>query len=110
MQNIEEFLKALRALSDLQGDEEMVDREIDGLKFVRTCFACPEQYDVYKGEEQVAYVRLRHGHLTVDVPDAGGDCILDANPKGDGIFDNDERESYLQEIANKIHDHLKTGE
>lgn len=34
---------------------------IDGLVFVRTCYACPEQYDVVLQEtrEQMGYVRLR---------------------------------------------------
>ena len=36
-------------------DEQM----IEGLKFVCTCGACPEQYDVFDGEEMAGYVRLR---------------------------------------------------
>ena len=30
-----------------------------------TCFACPEQYDIYDGDELVAYLRYRGGHLIV---------------------------------------------
>ena len=37
--------------------------EILSLIFEQTCAAYPEQYDVWKGDEQVGYVRLRHGHL-----------------------------------------------
>ena len=37
-----------------------------------TCFACPEQYDVYLEDEKVGYLRLRHGHFRCDVPDCGG--------------------------------------
>ena len=32
-------------------------------KLVQTCGACPEQYDVYEGDEEVGYMRLRHGHF-----------------------------------------------
>jgi plasmid stability protein len=32
------------------------------VRLVRTCFACPEQYDAFIGEEKVGYLRLRHGH------------------------------------------------
>lgn len=35
------------------------------LEFKQTCFACPEQYDVYDDFYQVGYVRLRNGTFTV---------------------------------------------
>ena len=35
----------------------------EGLKYVLTCSAYPEQYDVLKDEKLVGYVRLRHGLL-----------------------------------------------
>lgn len=37
----------------------------------QTCFAYPEQYDAIDGitGERVGYLRLRHGHFTVEVPD-----------------------------------------
>ena len=42
---------------------------LGGYDFVCTCHACPEQYDVYKGDykdgNQVAYIRQRWGHLAV---------------------------------------------
>lgn len=68
---------------------------IQGYRLEKTCSACPEQYDVYAGEEIVAYFRLRHGHFRVDVPDCGGETIYTASPKGDGIFEDDERVMYL---------------
>lgn len=33
--------------------------------FVETCGACPHQFDVYDGDNKVAYVRLRYGYLAV---------------------------------------------
>ena len=35
-------------------------------QFHLTCRACPEQYDVMDGHHVVAYVRYRHGCLTVN--------------------------------------------
>ena len=71
---------------------------IHGYRLVRTCFACPEQYDVFDDlGQQVAYFRLRHGGFTVDVPDVGGEQVYHANPEGDGIFEDHERVRYLTE-------------
>lgn len=78
---------------------------------VLTCGACPEQYDVYDnpfdihGKEEiksVAYLRLRHGRFRADVPSCGGDTVYEAWPKGDGAFDDDEREQYLNEAITAI--------
>lgn len=68
---------------------------IHGYRLEKTCSACPEQYDVYAGDEIVAYFRLRHGSFRVDVPDCGGETIYTASPKGDGLFEDDERMMYL---------------
>lgn len=65
------------------------------IELIRTCTACPEQYDVMLDEEQVGYLRLRHGRFTVEYPDCGGELIFEAYPKGDGIFMEDERSVYL---------------
>lgn len=40
------------------------------LDFRQTCFACPEQYDVFDDNHNyIAYVRLRHGCFRVDNAD-----------------------------------------
>ena len=36
---------------------------INGLIVIQTCGACPEQYDVFLGDKQIGYVRLRGGAL-----------------------------------------------
>lgn len=69
-----------------------------------TCIACPEQYDAFVNSENVAYLRLRHGHFTVDVP--FGNTVYTANPEGDGAFDDDERDFYLMEAAKIIQKEL----
>ena len=53
--------------------------DIDGLKLVCTCGACPEQYDVFD-----------------DYPDCLEETVYEAHPRGDGIFEPDEREMYLK--------------
>ena len=46
---------------------------IEGLEFKKTCLACPEQYDVFKGDKLVGYVRLRHGGLSCRYPNYEGE-------------------------------------
>ena len=74
---------------------------INGCTLVRTCSACPEQYDVYVGtevkdENQIGYLRLRHGHFYAAYPDYNGKVVYSSYPKGDGIFEDDERVQQLQ--------------
>ena len=86
----------------------MSDIEILGLRLQQTCFACPEQYDVYDQEgNQVAYFRLRHGRFTAESPDCGGKLVYMAHPNGDGIFYDDERMSYLTQAVKAVIENLK---
>lgn len=89
--------------------------EINGLEFVCTCQACPEQYDVFKDGKQVAYVRLRWSHLRVDVPECGQTTIYseEYNDGGTevgycGIFDDEGRRPQLTKIAERINKHYET--
>lgn len=80
--------------------------EIKGLKFVMTCGACPEQYDVFdKNGKMVGYVRLRWGRLLCRYQDVFGGIIYHADI-GDGWtgeFENEEqRMHHLNMIADKI--------
>lgn len=65
------------------------------VRLIKTCDACPEQYDAYLGTQMIGYLRLRHGRFTVEYPDSGGDLVYWANPQGDGVFDCEERDIYL---------------
>lgn len=77
--------------------------EFSGLEFVRTCYACPEQYDVYCDEEVVGYVRLRHKYLYCECPYIDGDTVYEANiegPYGGGQFPDEEtRMEHLTNIG-----------
>lgn len=73
-----------------------------GYNIIQTCSACPEQYDVVRHGQQVGYLRLRHGCFTAEVPDCGGEQVFLAHPKGDGIFESEERMSYLQQAVAAI--------
>lgn len=72
------------------------------IKLVRTCDSCPEQYDAYLGDEKVGYLRLRHGHFRVECPDNGGAWVYQAYPRGDGAFDEGERDYHLTQAAHSI--------
>ena len=78
------------------------------IKLERTCFACPEQYDAFdeKGN-QVGYLRLRYGYFTVTYPDVNGKLIYEIQPKGDGLFEDDEREQYLHIAKEKIMEEIE---
>lgn len=80
---------------------------INKYALVLTCGACPEQYDVFEGEKQVAYFRLRHGHFRVDVPDCGGETVFTASPDGDGLFEDYERDNYLNKAVRAVEDYYK---
>lgn len=71
--------------------------------FLNTCYASPEQYDVYRANgELCGYVRLRWGALRADYPNIEGDSIYTKSFNDDfkGMFENDEeRNHYLTEIA-----------
>ena len=84
-------------------------KNINGYELVQTCGACPEQYDVFKDGALVGYLRLRHGYFTAQYPDVRGTIIYEAQPKGDGIFEPDERELYLKAAINAIHTYIKTA-
>lgn len=84
--------------------------EIKGLFFKKTCAACPEQYDVLKDGKQVGYVRLRHGCLRVDAPDCDDQTILYSDDViGDGVFEESEREQWLNTIADKINEYYASN-
>lgn len=84
---------------------------INGQMFelICSCIACPEQYDVLLNGKQVGYIRLRHGHLRVDCPDCMDETVFKGEPKGDGMFDDDERAYWmdlcLSAISKYVDDH-----
>lgn len=67
-----------------------------GYTLVQTCAGCPEAYDVKDNQgNQWAYLRLRHGSFSVEVPDVHGEQLVVWYPKGDGTFTRDERYYWL---------------
>lgn len=93
-----------KELYEKYGIEPIVVRN---LWFFNTCDVCPEQYDVLNLDgKMVGYVRLRHGQLTAEVPDVGGDLVYSTVVGNDGFVgcfvDDEERIHYLVEIAKAI--------
>ena len=76
----------------------------------KTCDGCPEQYDVYKGTEQVGYLRLRHGLFTARYPDVEGKVVFSSNPRGDGEFEDEERINHLVAAIQSIDDEVQKRE
>lgn len=70
----------------------------------KTCNACPEQYDAFLDGKMVGYLRLRHGSFTVQCPGYDGRLVYSATPRGDGIFEHDERDFYLRHAVKAIED------
>lgn len=77
------------------------------IRLVKTCESCPEQYDAFIGDEQVGYLRLRHGHFRVDCPDCGGETVYSTILGDSGMFDTDsERHCYLTSACQAILRHI----
>lgn len=76
--------------------------KFEEFEFVKTCDACPEQYDVFKGDVEIGWVRLRYGSLSAHYM---GRVIyahyFDDEYKGEFSSD-DEREHFLEVIAKEI--------
>jgi hypothetical protein len=89
-----------------EAEEETV-RDLTDYSLELTCGACPEQYDVYRGEDRVAYFRLRHGYFYAQCPWVGGETVYEAYPKGDGCFHADEQEYYLTRALEAVHDYYE---
>jgi hypothetical protein len=85
-------------------------KNIGGYEIVRTCGCCPEQYDVFKDGKQAAYLRLRHGFFRADVPDCGGETVFRGSPRGDGIFEDDERDMWLSAAIDAVDAYYKYKE
>ena len=56
---------------------------------------------------QVGYLRLREGTFTVECPDVGGELVYEAEPRGDGAFEDEEREGYLGEATRAIQEWMR---
>lgn len=104
--------KWLEELSELSETPEMreVERKwtermnnplkVEGYTLKCICGACPEAYEVFDNDgNQVGYLRLRHGWFRADYPEANGEIVYESNPRGDGVFDEDER---MEELTKAV--------
>lgn len=74
-----------------------------GLRFRQTCPESPEQWDVYKGDDLVGYVRYRWGELTAEYPDVGGELVLEKTMEREtGQLTAKERGRWLPIIAGRL--------
>lgn len=87
---------------------------IDDIILEQTSIACPEQYNAFvltrRGEKkQVGYLRLRRGYFCVEYPTCFGELLYEAEPRGDGCFEADERDFYLTRAKEAIQLRLHSG-
>lgn len=71
-------------------------------KLVQTCGACPEQYDVFHESDldnRIGFLRLRDGYFRAEYMDR---IVCEAYPKGDGIFEWEEREFCINNAIKAI--------
>lgn len=74
---------------------------IGELMLEQTCDACPESYDAYDERGvRVARLRLRHGAFRAELED--GTVVFRSRPRGDGMFEADERMPQLRAAASAI--------
>lgn len=66
------------------------------VKLVKTCRSCPEQYDAYIDGQRLGYLRLRNGNFSVEYC---GDTVFSGRPRGDGMFEHEERNSWLNKAC-----------
>ena len=82
--------------------------------FLRTCPACPEEYDIYTDSgKQIAYMRLRWGTLRLETPSHQGKLIyIDKfEDSMKGAFDNqEERDFYLGVAVDTLMEELDLGD
>ena len=69
-----------------------------GANFLMTCFAFPEQYDVYHRKHKIGYVRLRHGRLTADYRGEQVYNHIFEEPIG-RFVDDGQRDEYLDVVG-----------
>lgn len=74
---------------------------------VETCYACPEQYDVYLDKKKVGYMRLRHGAFECRHLGPEGGIVYREYPNGDGRFDYDERDYYITLALEALRKHIQ---
>ena len=75
---------------------------INGFELKLTSNACPEQYDVFKNNKKVGYLRLRYGYFYAEYLYSDGKKVYEANTNGDGLFNEDERETHLINAVSAI--------
>lgn len=92
-------VRGLPADDPEDGDDGTDD--LDAVTLVQTSVGCPEQYDAVLDGVHIGYLRLRHGRFTVQAGGPWGPELYSAEPRGDGVFEPDERERYLT-IARKV--------
>jgi len=78
--------------------------ELETLKLIQTCEACPEQYDVEDNDgNTIGYIRLRWGRFRVICPNIEGETVLEHQfSHSFGMFDAHERDIWIDKALKAI--------
>ena len=71
------------------------------VRLVKTCDACPEQYDAYIDGRCVGYLRLRHGFFRCEYLPTD-EVVYSSSTNGDGIFEHNERRGHLNSACSAL--------
>lgn len=85
--------------------------ELNEFNVSMSCAGCPEQYEVYRKGQQLLYIRLRYGRLTVWYPDESGEVIFQHRFSDNykGVFESiEERNMYFNEIYDAYIKHIRS--
>lgn len=71
------------------------------MRLIKTCVSCPEQYDVYEGDQKVAYLRLRWGYFYASMKGPLGKGVYGVEIGGSltGQFESEEQRQYHLNLA-----------
>ncbi len=86
-------------------------------KLVKTCFACPAQWEGETDDSRLVYIRYRWGYLSVKISEPNKTDITDA-VRGDEVFGKDLSDPFggymndkeLKEVLSGVVDFQCTGD
>ncbi len=71
------------------------------LKLTKISISHPEEYEVSLQGNVIGFIRLNYNCLRVDYMNYGGEVLFDDATKGDGEFDESEKDNYI-DMSKKV--------
>lgn len=90
-------------------DDSQFKLHIKGFCLRKYSGCCPEQWEVYKSEELVGFLRLRNGIFSVYNEATDEKIFSIINCEGGGMFKENERRKYLTIGVRELNNWLNKG-